>query len=314
MDAPPVQYVRTRDGFDIAYSVTGSGTPLVYCPGQFSHLPLFWTEARMLGPWARGLASRFRLVQFDGRGQGLSSRNLPDQQSIESLGLDLEAVVDAAQLDRFVLLSRWHGCHIAVRYATTHPERLAALILIGCAAKNAAWPTSVYQTLPEQNWDLFLLTQALRNETPEQSRGRRERQDAASTREDLAVRARAYAVSSIEDVVAQVSVPTLVLHPRDYMLLPAAESMRVAAAIPGARFAFIEGQQLPGDAETGIRAIEEYLTSLGVVTPDARRRASSSEAARLEPAARLSSRQAQVLQLIAQGKTNREIADRAVPQ
>jgi DNA-binding CsgD family transcriptional regulator len=243
----------------------------------------------------------------------MSSRGIRDEQSIESLGIDLEAVVEAAGLDRFVLLARWHGCHIAVRYVINHPERVVALILIVCAEKNTAWPTSVYQMLPQQNWDLFLLTQAVRNETPEQARERRDRQDAASTQEDLAARARAYAASTIEDIVSRVTAPTLVLHPRDYMLLPAAESMKVAARIPGARFAFIEGQQLPGDAESGIRAIDDFLDGIEGLAASFQAGSASAESAHNTPAyAGLSFRQSQVLNLIAQGRTNREIADELV--
>jgi hypothetical protein len=37
MDAPPVQYLRTPDGFDIAYTSVGSGYPILQSPSGFSH-------------------------------------------------------------------------------------------------------------------------------------------------------------------------------------------------------------------------------------------------------------------------------------
>ncbi len=308
MDAPPVHYARTSDGYDIAYLIAGRGIPLVYVPGQFSDLPVFWNEPSMHGAWGQGLAARFRLVQFDGRGQGMSTRGIHEEQSIESLGRDLEAVVDQAGLDRFVLLGRWYGCHLAVRYAVAHPERVSALILIVCAEDNSAWPSSLYQVLPEQNWEAFLLSQMPRR-TLEQSKQTMARQNQASTRGDLAARASAFRASNISAELPKIEAPTLVLHPRDYILLPAEESRRMAARIPGAQFAFIEGEMLPGDAETGIRAIEEFIRAIPELADGVEPKAEQSDSqARRPETGGLSTRQMQVLQLIAQGKTNREIA------
>jgi pimeloyl-ACP methyl ester carboxylesterase/DNA-binding CsgD family transcriptional regulator len=310
MEPPPVQYVRTSDGYDIAYWTVGNGRPFVYVPGQFSDLNVFWHEASMHGPWMQGLAERFRLTSFDGRGQGMSTRGIREPQTIESLGHDLEAVAERTQASQFVLLARWYDCHLAVRYAVTHPERVSALILIGCAEENSAWPSSVYEALPEQNWEVFLLSQMARA-TFEKSKQTMDRQNQASTREDLALRAQAFRESSVALDLSKIEAPTLVLHPRDYMLLPVSESRAVAAKIPGAHFAYIEGEMLPGDAFTGLRAIEEFL---GQELPEVRKH----DGPDVTPASNgsrpigLSPRQLQVLQLIARGKTNRELAEELV--
>src|SRR3972149_822497 len=76
MDAPPVQYVTTSDGFNIAYTVSGEGEPFVMMPLFFSHIQLCWTSELFMRPWFEGLAARFTLVYYDGRGQGMSSRGL----------------------------------------------------------------------------------------------------------------------------------------------------------------------------------------------------------------------------------------------
>ena len=39
---PPIRYARTRDGVNIAYSVTGEGLPLVRVLGWFTHIGLEW--------------------------------------------------------------------------------------------------------------------------------------------------------------------------------------------------------------------------------------------------------------------------------
>ena len=74
MVAPAVQYVTTADGYSIAYGVSGDGPPLVFLPLTFSHVQLFWSGDTNLRAWLVGLSERFRLVQYDGRGQGMSTR------------------------------------------------------------------------------------------------------------------------------------------------------------------------------------------------------------------------------------------------
>jgi hypothetical protein len=47
MSSPPVHYVRTEDGYRIAYMEAGHGVPLVQMPLPFNHLTLMWqTEKR----------------------------------------------------------------------------------------------------------------------------------------------------------------------------------------------------------------------------------------------------------------------------
>ena len=48
---------------------------------------------------------------------------------------DLEAVVDAASLDRFALLGVSQGAAIAVAYAARHPDRVSELVLYGGYAR-----------------------------------------------------------------------------------------------------------------------------------------------------------------------------------
>ena len=55
MDAPPIQYARTDDGVNIAYSAMGNGPPLVMCDGSFLGLATGWGDA------AGRLARSFRV-------------------------------------------------------------------------------------------------------------------------------------------------------------------------------------------------------------------------------------------------------------
>jgi pimeloyl-ACP methyl ester carboxylesterase len=64
------------------------------------------------------------------RGNGLSDREVKDV-SLETFVSDLEAVVDAAGLERFALFGISQGCAISIAYAVRHPERVTHLILLG---------------------------------------------------------------------------------------------------------------------------------------------------------------------------------------
>ena len=76
MTTPEIQFTSTADGVSIAYATTGEGNPLVMTPGWVSHLELIWT--RKLGAFNERLAQSHRLIQFDGRGTGLSDRKVDD--------------------------------------------------------------------------------------------------------------------------------------------------------------------------------------------------------------------------------------------
>src|SRR3990172_759632 len=156
MEPPPVQYVTTSDGFNIAYTVCGEGRPFVFMPWPFSHRGLMW-RLESSRPLLEALSARFRLVQYDSRGQGMSTRGLPEYHSMDDYLLDLEAVVERLGLDRFVLCGAPLFGHVAVRYAVQHPERVEALIL-GDVAIVTAWGAEVYQEIARRDWDLFLHT------------------------------------------------------------------------------------------------------------------------------------------------------------
>jgi pimeloyl-ACP methyl ester carboxylesterase len=147
MDAPPVQFLTTRDGYNLAYCDIGEGKPFVFLPMTTTHLHVYWTQKTFVRPWWEGLAQRFRLIQYDGRGQGMSSRGLPDRFSSADLVTDLESLVDHLGIDRFVLMGlQWSG-HTAVRYALDHAERVEALVLASCPTSFASWSLAMLQDL-----------------------------------------------------------------------------------------------------------------------------------------------------------------------
>lgn len=102
MTEPRIQYARTSDGVSIAYCAFGDGPPLVHMPAiPFSHLQME-RQVPDWRNWQDELAARFTLVRYDARGTGMSDREVIDF-SLESMEKDLEAVVDALGLERFVI-------------------------------------------------------------------------------------------------------------------------------------------------------------------------------------------------------------------
>jgi pimeloyl-ACP methyl ester carboxylesterase len=154
-DAPPVQYARTSDGFDIAYTVAGEGTPFLFTPAGMSHVQLEW-KLPNTSPWFAGLSQRFRLVHFDGRGQGMSDRSLDRNFSHEDRLRDLSAVIEKLGLHGFVLMGLGHTAHTAVRYACHYPQLVKALVLLNTAVSLKPSAVSLQIDLARHDWSLFL--------------------------------------------------------------------------------------------------------------------------------------------------------------
>ena len=123
---PDVRYATTADGVRIAYTIEGSGPPLVYVRAFNSHAQDWWTTG-WTAAYLRALAERFSVVVFDARGNGLSG--VTATVDLEALVEDLRAVMDDASLDGVTLYGQGFGSPIAIAYAARHPERLARLVL-----------------------------------------------------------------------------------------------------------------------------------------------------------------------------------------
>jgi pimeloyl-ACP methyl ester carboxylesterase/DNA-binding CsgD family transcriptional regulator len=300
VNVPPIQYVTTNDGFDIAYVTIGQGPALVMMPFIFSNLQDFGPLGRN---WVSGLAQRFRTVVYDSRGHGMSSRGLAETHTMADYTTDLEAVLATAGIERCLLLGRVQSVHTAARYAVEHPERVAGLILVSGYIDIASWPQAMMRALPGQNWDLFL-TSIFPSGLPLDALHRGvEAYRSTVTQQDYETAMRAISASNIENILPEIEVPTLVLHARDFKLLAQEEGRKLAARIKGARFAVVEGRSLLPDAEPGLRMIDEFLKDAGIDWRKSPTRA---------PSANLSSRESEVLRLVAAGKSNQEIADELV--
>ena len=119
--AQDLRFTRAADGTRLAFAAHGHGPPLVRAAHWLTNIDVDW-QTPMWRPWFDAIGRRFRFYRYDSRGCGLSDRDATDA-SLDVLVGDLEAVVDAAKLDKFALLGTSQGGAVSIAYAVRHPER-----------------------------------------------------------------------------------------------------------------------------------------------------------------------------------------------
>jgi pimeloyl-ACP methyl ester carboxylesterase/DNA-binding CsgD family transcriptional regulator len=307
-----VRFCTAPDGVNLAYAVHGRGAPLVRVATWLTHLDFDW-ESPVWRHWLAALGERHTVIRYDERGCGLSDRE-PGDPSLETWVADLEAVVDAVGLDRFALFGVSQGAAIAVSYAARHPERVSGLVLYGGFARGrrlrgqreqddaviasirAGW------TRADPTYRHVFSALFLPNGTPEQ-KAWYEDLLRVSTSAETAVRLfEARGWLDVRDLAPEVTVRTLVVHARDDRVVPVEEGRLLAALIPDARLILLESANhiLLDDEPAWPYFVSELDAFLGT-GPVARRPA---------PIADLSTRELEVLELVAAGLTNEAIAER----
>jgi pimeloyl-ACP methyl ester carboxylesterase len=100
--------LRLTDGAELAYVDRGTGTPVLLVPGWTMSCEVF---AHQIG----GLGPEFRVVAFDPRGHGRSSRGTDGHDYLQQ-GRDVAAVIDALGLDAVHLVGWSYGALAAYAY------------------------------------------------------------------------------------------------------------------------------------------------------------------------------------------------------
>jgi pimeloyl-ACP methyl ester carboxylesterase/DNA-binding CsgD family transcriptional regulator len=307
MSIPPVQYVTTPDACDIAYTVSGEGQSFVFLPTFLNHVQYIW-DAYSFSSMMSALAGRFRLVNFDSRGMGMSTRGLPDTLSLDDYLCDLDSVVNHLQMDKFVLLGSCQSSFLGAHYAARYPERVSALILVNGAVSWDDWRlASVYDSLPREDWDLFLYNMVPQTRTPAESKRAVELMKGSMTQQDYLVSANVWQTAGLAPVLSRLHTPTLVLHSRDFRLRSVDAPIELTRRLPNGRLVLMESNLLfgePGQAMDAITSflqdIEQEASTLGMLLQEG------------TLSAHLTLREVQVLRLLAGGESNREIASRLV--
>jgi DNA-binding winged helix-turn-helix (wHTH) protein/pimeloyl-ACP methyl ester carboxylesterase len=244
---------QSHHGVRIAFARSGCGPPMVRAGHWLTHLEQDW-HSPIWRPILDELGRSFTLWRYDQRGNGLSAQDV-DDLSLDAAVEDLSAVVTAAGIDRFVLYGISQGSPVAIRYAVQNPDKVSRLILHGGYERGRrlrdtpgeATMSEAMVTMIREGWgrpgSAFLRMFAamyIPGGSTDQIASLAELQRLCTPVENAWRLRQAYDGFSVRGELAQVKVPTLVIHARDDSVHPLSEGLALAEGIPGAQFVMLE--------------------------------------------------------------------------
>jgi pimeloyl-ACP methyl ester carboxylesterase/DNA-binding CsgD family transcriptional regulator len=313
-----IRFCTSRDRVRIAFATAGRGPPLLRVNNWFTHLEVDW-DSPVWRHWIDAFAQGRMLVRYDPRGSGLSDRAVTDF-SLDAWVADLEAVVDALDLRRFPLVGLCQGGVVAIAYAARHPERVSRLVLYSAylhgayvdgAAEKLAKQAQALSQMIEIGWgqDAGAFREVFANLLmpeggKEQLKWIGELQRRSAWPETACRLWNAFHAFDIRAEAAKVSVPTLAFHVRGDAMVPFEAGRQVAAMIPNARFVPLESKNhilLPHEKAWSVfrRELDDFLGADENIGAAAAKELSD-----------LTERERELLDNIARGLTNTEIATR----
>ncbi len=312
-----IRFCTSRGDVRIALATAGEGPPLVRVNNWFTHLELDWDNP-VWRHWSEALSEKRMLVRYDARGSGLSDRDVTDF-SLDAMVADLEAVVDALGLRRFPLLGLCQGGAIAVAYAARHPERVGRLVLydsypygafVADAGEKLARQARTFSQMIEVGWGrkVGAFREIFANLLMPEAAGHQlkwigELQRRSASPATACQLWNAFNAFDVRSEASKVTAPTLVFHVRGDAMVPFEAGRRLAAAIPNARFLPLDGKNhiLRADEPAWPifkRELDEFLAA-----------DEETDASAAQELAALTAREREILDCIARGQTNAQIAD-----
>lgn len=273
-----IRFTESADGVHIAWASIGEGPPVVNVSAWASHLE------RGLGSPGNNvvvpaLMDSHRVLVFDGRGFGLSEHGVADL-SLEARVRDVEAVMDAAGVERASVIGISSAALPAVAVAALRPERVERLLVYGGASRFGYSPRDpsvreralALADVMRTGWDhsnpafrqLFgglFMPEA----DPLLVRVFDELQRVSASGSEIANFLEATIEIDISELAPLVQAPTLVVHVRGDALVPYEEARRLASLIPNAELLTFEGRNhipIPGDAwaDASDEVIREFMS------------------------------------------------------
>ncbi len=145
------RFAQGPEGLRVHYRDQGNpdGVPIVLLHGNSATLHT-WE------PLVERLGGEYRLITLTLPGHGLTGPNADDDYSFAGMAEAVDAVIEDARLERFVLGGNSMGGWISWRYALANPERVDALILLDASGM----PLREDETAPALNLGFRLMGSA----------------------------------------------------------------------------------------------------------------------------------------------------------
>ncbi len=231
----------TLKSINLCYTDAGEGLPLVFVHG----FPL------SRGVWQKqieALRPSYRVVAPDLRGLG-ESEPQPGPTTMAQCAADLRALLQQLATGPVVLIGHSMGGYVALAFARQFPEMLRGLVLVCTKAgqdnsEAAAGRRALAEKVKAKGVHVVLDEMAPKMLSP----GNQDPQMAAQVFGFMASSKPAGVVGALlgmaerpdaTSLLAQITVPTLVITGADDALIPRAESDKLAGAIPGAQLTVI---------------------------------------------------------------------------
>jgi pimeloyl-ACP methyl ester carboxylesterase len=311
-----LRFATTDDGVRIAYWVAGrlDGPPLIECTGA-----LFGTEISTEIPIHAEMLARFCVIAFDHRGFGTSARDVGDITP-ELLVSDLAAVVDAVGFRQVALNAMHDGCATALTYAAMEPQRVSRIAMIApfTRASDFLRPEAVagFVALVRGDWNVAARTLAdiaMPNLQPPERDMYSRHYVTMTSPVNMARFVEAFARMDVSRALPNVRAPVLIYHERDYSFIPFRLGQEVASALPHATFVPIEHRGAAGFAlRDHAGQMFSFLAGdpLEPITEASGARPAAGHGATISRP--LTPREAEVLRLLAAGRSNRQLAEELV--
>ncbi|MFI2346561.1 alpha/beta fold hydrolase [Streptomyces sp. NPDC019443] len=236
----------------------GDGVPVVFIHG--------WTADRHR--WDHQMAHfapMRRVIRLDLRGHGESSGS--GAQTIEELAVDVLALLDHLEVDRFVLVGHSMGGMIAQTLALGHPERTERLVLVNSISRmtysrGRGLLMAASTLMPFKVFVAANIQRAFAPGYPREEIREYVRASSATPREVVMT---CYAAMRSFDVlgrVGEIRTPTLLVHGYHDIQLPVAQMLRMAKAYPDALVRIVDaGHELPVEKPAELTAaLDWFLT------------------------------------------------------
>ena len=264
-----IAFTNSADGTRIAWASVGRGLPVVQVQVWATHV-----EYGPLGPpdALPEFLERHRVIYYDGRGFGLSQRGV--EHTYERRIEDLEAVIEAAGLDRFAVWGISAGTAVAVGYVAKHPERVSKLILYGSVLRQPIDDETFRATeaLIRRHWGSnepvfreYFRGLLVPDATDFQMAVFDQLLGQNGTPEDAAEFWSSGIGGDVRPLAAKITTPTLVQHRREDVLVSLEMGLEAASLIQNSQLETFSGRNhmfLPGEAEgrRSIKSIEDFLS------------------------------------------------------